>query len=71
MAHQLLHNHPVNHSWGCKCEWQRPPTLPSPTSMNGSVVATNLGCNVANADLYNKAFIGAAVRDVSLLNEGQ
>lgn len=42
---------------------------PPPPPIDGSVVVTNLGgaATVANADLYDKAFIGAAARDVSLL----
>lgn len=50
--------------------------IPGAVNVNGSPsasidgsVATNLGgaASVANADLYDKAFIGAAARDVSLL----
>lgn len=45
------------------------PHPPPRASIHSSVVATNLGraATVANADLYDKAFIGAAARDVSLL----
>lgn len=41
------------------------------TSIDSSVVATTRGgaATVAKADLYDKAFIGAAARDVSLLND--
>lgn len=61
-----LHTHPVNHSRGRKRERQ-----PPPASIDGSVVATTRGgaATVAKADLYDKAFIGAAARDVSLLND--
>lgn len=40
-------------------------------SVDGSVVATTRGgaATVAKAGLYDKAFIGAAARDVSLLND--